>query len=207
MPRVPDLRRAILTRAFDLLYGPLAALHEPAGRLLGGPAWARRRAQALEPATDGVLLDLGCGDGRLLALAGPHVGVALGVDASVPMTQRARRRGIAVVRATAGSLPFADASIAVVTSTYPGAWIFDAATVCEIARVLRPGGEIRILLGGTVRHGSLAGLRRLATRAVYGRSSEGRSFGLPPNDVLDGAVVVRIDDWGESIWWLGHRLS
>lgn len=200
-----DLRRALLVRAFALLYGPLAALHEPAGWLVSGPAWNGRRAMALDPLPDGAMLDLGCGDGRLLMLA-ERAGIAgFGIDPSESMTRRARRHGIAVVRASASAIPAVDGAVALVTSTYPGDWVFDEAVMREVARVLRADGEARILLGGTTTVGRLSRVRTVLSRAVYGDRRSGAGAGPPAVDGLDGSIVVRPDAWGESMWWLARR--
>lgn len=200
-----EVRRALLARAFSLLYGPLAWLHELAGRLLSGSAWNGRRALALDPAPDGLLLDLGCGEGRLLALA-TQAGIAcLGVDPSRAMTRRARRRGVDVVRGDAIAVPLLDGTVSVVTSTYPGDWIYRPAVMDEIGRVLRPGGEVRILLGGAITRGRLSTPRRLAARVVYGRTNSDQLPALPTGNDLEGGAFVIPDRWGESLWWIGRR--
>lgn len=200
-----DIRRALLVRAFGLLYGPLAALHEPAGWLLSGPAWHGRRAMALDPYPGGAMLDLGCGDGRLLMLAQRTGVFAFGIDPSEAATRRARRRGVAVVRASASAIPAADGVVALVTSTYPGDWVFDEAVLREVARVLRADGEVRILLAGTTTVGRLSRARAIVSRAVYGDRSHAALPSPPAVDGLDGSIVVRPDAWGESVWWLARR--
>ncbi len=201
------MRRAVLTRLFALLYGPLAWLHEPAGLALAGAAWHGRRAMAIDPPPDGVLLDVGCGEGRLLAQARRAGVTAIGIDSSTVMTRRARRRGALVVRASASALPIASDSIARVTSTYPGEWIFDDVVLRELARVLRPDGDVRILIGGSTRRGRLAGARRLVARCVYGASGGDAWPGPRSVAGLDGAMRTVEDGWGESIWWIGRRVG
>jgi len=106
-----------------------------------------------------VVLDLGCGGGFDVFLAGPRVGPTgrvIGVDMTPQMISKARR-GIDQYRARTGldnvefrlgeieHLPVADASIDVVISNCvinlspdkPAVWR-------EIARVLRPGGRVAI---------------------------------------------------------------
>ncbi|MGW7188842.1 class I SAM-dependent methyltransferase, partial [Streptomyces sp. NPDC054838] len=92
----------------------------------------------------GTLLDLGCGTGIVTArLTRPGLRV-LGADASYGMAATASRRGVPVVLARAGRLPFPTASLDAVSAVWllhllrdPGAV---AAVVAEAARVLRPGG-------------------------------------------------------------------
>jgi demethylmenaquinone methyltransferase / 2-methoxy-6-polyprenyl-1,4-benzoquinol methylase len=77
----------------------------------------------------------------------------VGIDQSAAMLARARARFAAaqdsrveLIEGEAESLPFADASFDVVTVTYLLRYVDDpAATVRELARVLRPGGRIASL--------------------------------------------------------------
>jgi arsenite methyltransferase len=102
-----------------------------------------------------VILDIGSGSGTDLIiaalLAGPD-GRAIGLD----MTEAMRRKAAANARAAgldnvelidgnAESIPLPDASVDVVTSNGVINLVPDkAAVVCEIHRVLRPGGRVQI---------------------------------------------------------------
>jgi len=95
------------------------------------------------PEAGGLVLDLGCGEGRvarLLRAAGRQV---IGVERS-PTLARAAATGsppVPVALADAAALPFADASIGVVVACMSLMDVdgFDGA-VAETARVLRPDG-------------------------------------------------------------------
>lgn len=91
-------------------------------------------------------LDAGCGTGaNLERLAG--LGPAVGVDLSAEAIAFCRARGVAVVRGSILALPFADASVDVVTSfdVLYHRWVEDdRQAVVELARVLRPGGVLLV---------------------------------------------------------------
>jgi SAM-dependent methyltransferase len=93
----------------------------------------------------GRVLDVGCGTGRFLeALAGEYERV--GVDVSVGMLDRARRKGLDVVQAGADKLPFDDESFDLVTTFAVLHHLIDPdvvrAALREMARVVRPGGSV-----------------------------------------------------------------
>jgi ubiquinone/menaquinone biosynthesis C-methylase UbiE len=98
----------------------------------------------------GRVVDIGTGPGRLIAeVARRRPGLeVVGVDPSVDMLARARRRtaGLANARAIlapAEDLPLDDESVdAVVSSLSSHHWADSAAALAEQARVLRPGGRL-----------------------------------------------------------------
>jgi ubiquinone/menaquinone biosynthesis C-methylase UbiE len=116
----------------------------PLARHLAGGARQRR-----------LLVDLGCGTGRLLAqIAENHPRLtAIGLDLSQPYLEAAkvalaRRRRLAFLAAKAERLPLGPASVDAVTASFlfhelPGG--IRAETVSEIARVLKPGGRFFLL--------------------------------------------------------------
>jgi SAM-dependent methyltransferase len=90
----------------------------------------------------GRLLDVGCGGGsHLLGFA--EVGwAAVGVDISEEQLRLARERGCDVRLARAEELPFEDASFDAAVSMWTHTDVDDfPAMLCEIARILRPGGR------------------------------------------------------------------
>jgi len=106
-------------------------------------------------ASDGPVLELGCGTGRVskpLIKAGVDL---IGVDRSAEMLRRFRppasrpRRAPRAVRADIRSLPFADASFGLVIAPYGVLQSLTrerdlAATLAAVARVLAPGGTFGI---------------------------------------------------------------
>lgn len=88
------------------------------------------------------LLDIGCGDGRLLGRFGPTVGI----DASPALVERARTRGEAMV-ADAGALPFDDGSFSGVYAVLVLEHLADPAPLlAEAARVVAPGGWLALVV-------------------------------------------------------------
>jgi arsenite methyltransferase len=102
----------------------------------------------------GVALDVGAGPGsitRSLAHAAGPDGLALGVDISEPMLARAVRAAagpqVGFLRADAQRLPFRDKTIDVAVSIAVLQLIPDpAAALSEIARVLKPGGRLAVMV-------------------------------------------------------------
>jgi demethylmenaquinone methyltransferase / 2-methoxy-6-polyprenyl-1,4-benzoquinol methylase len=118
------------------------------------PRWRRALVRALAPQPGARVLDVATGTGLVAAelLARFQVSV-VGVDQSPEMLARARSRFAAVadgsvelIEAQAEALPFAAQSFDAVTFTYLLRYVDDpAATMRELARVLRPGGRIASL--------------------------------------------------------------
>lgn len=153
---------------------------------------------------DSLVLDLACGDGRLLR----ELGSGIGVDLSMPVLQRARGSGSHVVVADARALPFRDSSFGGIVCTYPGPWIVDSRVWTELARVTGAGAPVSILLGVTIERGTLALPRRLALRVLYGTTDPGSGethltgLGSPQ---FDGSTRVVEDRWGKALVWDGVR--
>jgi ubiquinone/menaquinone biosynthesis C-methylase UbiE len=98
------------------------------------------------------VLDVGCGSGYLAGLAAEAGGSVLGVDASEPMIEFARRRlGSATCRfevGTAQALPAGDGEFDVVLTSLVLHHLPDAdqpAALTEMHRVLRPGGRLLLV--------------------------------------------------------------
>jgi SAM-dependent methyltransferase len=102
----------------------------------------------------GVALDVGAGPGSIttsLAHAAGPEGLALGVDISEPMLARAVRAAagpqVGFLRADAQRLPFRDETVDAAVSIAVLQLIPDpAAALSEIARVLKPGGRLAVMV-------------------------------------------------------------
>ncbi|RKG74655.1 class I SAM-dependent methyltransferase [Corallococcus exercitus] len=101
------------------------------------------------------VLDLACGDGHLLELLArrKQPGMSLvGLDMSAHELDAARARlngAATLIQGRAQSLPFGDASVDVVLSHLALMLMDDVETVlAELLRVLKPGGQVSIVVGG-----------------------------------------------------------
>ena len=101
------------------------------------------------------VLDVGCGPGLAVAYAAASESRAVGVDASPTMVRQAGRRNRAAIRrghveihrADAARLPFPDASFTKVGSLNSLQFWTDAPSgLAELHRVLRPGGQVAVVL-------------------------------------------------------------
>ena len=139
------------------LFAPLGPTYDRVGTALSfgqDPRWRRFLVDRL-PRDGGHVLDVATGTGLVAeALLGRGFRVT-GLDQSPEMLARARERfgdRVALVEGTADELPFADASFDHLTFTYLLRYVDDpAATIVELARVVRPGGTIAMLEFGLPR--------------------------------------------------------
>lgn len=144
--------------------GPIqAAWASPIGSMLydNAQAFSRRWISAwqlplewLQIPRGGIALDVGSGPGNVTAslarAAGPD-GLALGVDISEPMLARAvRNEGgpqVGFIKADAQRLPLRDNTFDAAVSTAVLQLVPDPkAALTELARVLRPGGRLAIMV-------------------------------------------------------------
>lgn len=156
---MPDIRERWRTSLIEATAYDWAVEHEHVAGLLGRLIWGtdtaafyRDIARLAELPAGTSVLDIPCGGG--VAFRGLRPGPELhyvAADLSPVMLRRARaeaeRRGIhwiEFVEADVETLPFEDRSFDLVV-TYTGLHCFPdpVAAIAEVARVLRPGGELR----------------------------------------------------------------
>jgi demethylmenaquinone methyltransferase / 2-methoxy-6-polyprenyl-1,4-benzoquinol methylase len=150
----PDDARRIFTG--------IGATYERAGAVLSfgqDARWRARLVDSLRAEPGDVVLDVATGTGLVArAVSERYRCAVVGLDRSADMLGAAAVRNghIPLVRARAESLPFPDESFDHLTFTYLLRYVDDpAATMRELARVVRPGGRIVAL-----------------------------DFGVPPNPIL-----------------------
>jgi SAM-dependent methyltransferase len=110
-------------------------------------AWGMIVLERLQPRAGELVLDVGCGSGRLTAELAARGARVVGVDRSLNMLREARRK-IPVVRADALALPFVGVADAVF-STATFHWIADHdALFRRLFAALKPGGRLVAQCGG-----------------------------------------------------------
>jgi len=144
------------------IFSGIGATYEKAGALLSfgqDARWRARLVDSVRAAPGDVVLDVATGTGLVARAVSERYGCdVVGLDRSGDMLSAAVARNghIPLVLARAESLPFPDDSFDHLTFTYLLRYVDDpAATMRELARVVRPGGRIAAL-----------------------------DFGVPPNPIL-----------------------
>jgi arsenite methyltransferase len=197
--------------------GPIQAVWaSPVGSMLydNAQAFSRRLISAwqlpiewLSIPPDGVALDVGSGPGigtaSLARAAGPD-GLALGIDISEPMLARAVRNEagpqVGFMRADAQRLPLRDNTVDAVVSTAVLQLIPNpAAALAEMARVLRPGGRLAIMVPTVGRAARFWQKLPNVGAHVFDDDEIG--------DILEsnGFVSVRVKNYGTFQWVRGKN--
>ena len=135
------------------LFAPLGPTYDRYAALLSlgqDPRWRRFLVSLVEAGRGDTVLDVATGTGAVARELIRQKGCAVvGVDVTPEMLAEARRRlgpGMRLVEASADCLPFPDESFDALTFTYLLRYVDDpAATLRELARVVRPGGTIASL--------------------------------------------------------------
>jgi demethylmenaquinone methyltransferase / 2-methoxy-6-polyprenyl-1,4-benzoquinol methylase len=140
------------------LFAPLGPTYDRTAALLSfgqDPRWRRFLVSRVEAGPDDTVLDVATGTAAVaLELVRQKGCSVVGLDQSAGMLAEAQRRlvlhaaarQVRLVEGSADALPFADASFDGLTVTYLLRYVDDpAATLCELARVVRSGGTISSL--------------------------------------------------------------
>jgi demethylmenaquinone methyltransferase/2-methoxy-6-polyprenyl-1,4-benzoquinol methylase len=139
------------------------------------PRWRRALVDAIDPRPGQRMLDVATGTGLVASELASRGGCeVIGLDQSEQMLDGARRRlaeapelaaRITLVQGEAERLPFADAEFDALTFTYLLRYVDDrAATLRELARVVKPGGPIGMVEFGVPSSPVLRAGWRLQTR-------------------------------------------
>jgi demethylmenaquinone methyltransferase / 2-methoxy-6-polyprenyl-1,4-benzoquinol methylase len=220
---VPDALPARTQHARSL-FAPLGPTYDRTAALLSfgqDPRWRRFLVSRVEAGPGATVLDVATGTAAVAIELARRTGASVvGVDQSPEMLaagrDRVARAGLAarieLVEGHAEELPFEDASVDALTFTYLLRYVDDpAATLRELARVVRPGGTVAALEFGLPR-----GLARpawelyvravlpLAGRALSpGWGEVGRFLGPSIRDFYARLPLGRqLELWGEA--GIGH---
>jgi demethylmenaquinone methyltransferase / 2-methoxy-6-polyprenyl-1,4-benzoquinol methylase len=132
------------------LFAPLGPTYDRYAALLSlgqDPRWRRTLVSRVDAGPGDTVLDVATGTGAVaLELLGQKGCTVVGLDPSPEMLAEARRRlppDVRLVEGSAESLPFPDGAFDGATFAYPLRYVADLpATLCELARVVRPGGTV-----------------------------------------------------------------
>jgi demethylmenaquinone methyltransferase / 2-methoxy-6-polyprenyl-1,4-benzoquinol methylase len=132
------------------------------------PRWRRAMVDAVDPQPGQQILDVATGTGmvaRALAGRGAQVTALDQSEAMLAVARAKPHRAITFVTGQAERLPFDDGSFDALTFTYLLRYVDDpAATMRELARVVRPGGRIGMVEFGVPANGALKALWQVHTR-------------------------------------------
>ena len=141
------MARAVSART---LFAPLGPTYDRYAEILSlgqDPRWRRFLVSRLDVGPEATVLDVATGTGAVAReLVAQHGCRVVGLDQSAEMLAEARRRvppSVTLVAGRAEELPFPNATFDALTFTYLLRYVADpAATLRELARVVRPGGTI-----------------------------------------------------------------
>jgi demethylmenaquinone methyltransferase/2-methoxy-6-polyprenyl-1,4-benzoquinol methylase len=145
-------------QAAQALFAPLGETYDRYARLLSfgqDPRWRAFLVERIEASPHETVLDVACGTAAVsIELVRRYGCRVVGIDQSAEMLAAGRERidaaglgeRIDLEEGKAEHLPFEDASFDALTFTYLLRYVDDpAATMRELARVVRPGGRIAML--------------------------------------------------------------
>ena len=140
------------------LFAPLPPRYDALATLLSfgqDPRWRAAMVEPVAAARPALILDVACGPGAVTRrLARETSARVVGIDLSEPMLRQGSaaiasaglNERVALVVARGEQLPFPDATFDALTFTYLLRYVEDpAATLAELARVVKPGGPIASL--------------------------------------------------------------
>lgn len=197
----PAPTAAQLERAYAASYYGTRSTKFPAPieRLREVAAAGRARRLLAELPTDARILDVGCGDGRLLRLLGQRAPATRlhGIELPGPAADRAAAvPGIHLHRGTLDDAPYPEAHFDLICLVHVLEHLpAPAATLRRLACLLRPGG--RLLLSFP----NIASLQARAFGTAWFHLDAPRHLALPPPD----AVQRRLADHAVALESLQHR--
>jgi demethylmenaquinone methyltransferase / 2-methoxy-6-polyprenyl-1,4-benzoquinol methylase len=162
--------------ALELFSGLPAAYNWMGAALSFGqdPRWRRALVATIGPHPGLRVLDVATGTGMVAFALASHGAEVIGLDQSADMLAGARRRAaehsdlgdrLTFIQGEAERLPFPDETFDALSFTYLLRYVDDpAATMRELARVIKPGGRIAMVEFGVPASPPLKALWRVYTR-------------------------------------------
>ncbi len=185
------------------------ALYDAGMAVLDRGVLGRWRRSLVQEDASGPLLEVGCGTGRTLRLHPRGAGV-VGIDPDRGVLRSARRKapGALLVQARAEALPFREGAFGTVVSSLVFCSVDEPEVALgEVARVLRPGGSLRMLehvrprtrVGGWIASIVRPGWKVLTGGCRPDRDTvgtvEGAGYRIDPGSVRSWWVLRRFDAW------------
>ena len=141
------MAEAVSARALFAPLGPTYDRYAAALSFGQDPRWRRFLVSRIKAGPGDTVLDVATGTGAVAReLLRQKRCTVVGLDQSAEMLAEARRRlpaEVTLVEGTAEELPFDDASYDALTFTYLLRYVSDpAATLRELARIVKPGGTV-----------------------------------------------------------------
>lgn len=119
------------------------AARKSAYRSVSGPDAHELALEAVLEGRPSRVLEVGCGEGELAARLTAAIGDVVAADQSPRMVELTRARGVDAEVADVQQLPFPDASFDAALAAWMLYHVPDVDLgICELARVLRPGGRL-----------------------------------------------------------------
>lgn len=144
--------------ACERLYAELAPAYEWVAAAVSLGRWDRWRQTVLPFVHGDVVLEIGCGTGRLLPHLAQGRACVIGVDRSASMIRQSRHHlarcnipHVNLIRAASQALPIQSHCVDTVISTFPAPYLAEAATLREIRRVLQLNTGRLVVAGVWVR--------------------------------------------------------
>jgi demethylmenaquinone methyltransferase/2-methoxy-6-polyprenyl-1,4-benzoquinol methylase len=175
----PDTTASPRKRHALELFAGLPARYDQMGAVMSfgqDPRWRRALVDAIDPRPGQRLLDVATGTGMVAFALARRGAEVVGLDQSERMLSGARAKlqdaaapadRVSFLGGQAEQLPFPDAHFDGLTFTYLLRYVDDrAATMAELARVVKPGGRIGMVEFAVPRSAPLRALWRVHTRAA-----------------------------------------
>ena len=170
--------QAMLSWLFDRLYNQLACAYDLVSWLVSGGRWRQWQSLVLPYIVGPRVLEVGPGPGHLLAVLLAAGYDTSGLELSPAMLGIARRRlakrGEAdrLVAGDARCAPFPDESFDSIVATFPSPYVLEPSFCAEANRLLRPGGQMVVLLAAESHAWPWPGVLEWALRRAAGGARE-----------------------------------